>query len=87
MRYDGCSDGFLEERMNEAARMTTGADGRMAREPGQGLTAAAISDVVRAIATLVVFPAAFLHSLSPQGECWCEGGLIFTYSIVSHFDE
>jgi len=50
--------------MIEASRKTAGADGRMAREPGQGLTAAAISEVVRAVATLVVFPAALSHTLS-----------------------
>ena len=36
--------------------MTTGAVGRMARESGQGLTAAAISVVVRAFGFLVVIP-------------------------------
>ncbi len=37
-------------------RRTAGPDGRTAREPGQGLTAAAISVVARAVGRLVVLP-------------------------------
>ncbi len=46
-----------------AMRKTVGPDGRVAREPGQGLTAAAISGVVRAGGVLAVFPIAVRISL------------------------
>ncbi len=42
-------------------RRTVGSDGRTAREPGQGLTAAAISVVARAIGYLAVLPVTFLY--------------------------
>ena len=39
-----------------SATLTAGPGARVAREPGQGLTAAAISDVVRVGGVLAVFP-------------------------------
>jgi len=52
-----------------AARRTAGSRRRLAREPGQGLTAAAISGVGRAPVRLVVLPAAdFLFCAPAQDE-------------------